>query len=160
MFRHPTLVTSAPPPTLICLLGAPGSGAQELARALQAQLAPTYLSQARPDLPQAGEPQTPALILLLGQDGPSDAAASAWHAQCRAQLAAQGRTFQVLYGSAAQRLQAALRAVDGALPQALRETLPPYPGEQAARLRNWACEKCSDPECEHRLFTALKGLSA
>ena len=23
------------------------------------------------------------------------------------------------------------------------------------RLRAWDCEKCSDPECEHRLFSAL-----
>jgi hypothetical protein len=21
----------------------------------------------------------------------------------------------------------------------------------------WNCDKCSDPECEHRLFTALRG---
>ena len=25
----------------------------------------------------------------------------------------------------------------------------------AMRLRAWDCEKCSDPECEHRLFTSL-----
>jgi hypothetical protein len=151
----------ATPPTRIYLLGAPDSGATELSAALQAQLAPPYLVQAQtyPTLPE-GCTSLAALILLVGLDGPADAVTLAWHTQCRAALAAQGCAFQVLYGSGPQRLEAALRAVDSAHKGALRQPLPPHPAERTARLRNWACEKCSDPECEHRLFTALKGLSA
>ena len=28
--------------------------------------------------------------------------------------------------------------------------------DAASRRWTWACDKCSDPECEHRLFTALR----
>lgn len=28
------------------------------------------------------------------------------------------------------------------------------------RLHAWDCEKCSDPDCEHRLFSALSGRGA
>jgi hypothetical protein len=153
-------VTPASPPVPIILLGAPGYGASDLAAALQAQLTAPYKALALSEVSAASASPPPHLILLLGLDGPLDAAARAWDAECRTRLAAQGHSFQVLYGAPTERLQAALRAVATALPHALRHGLPPSVGERATRLRNWNCEKCSDPECEHRLFTALKGLSA
>ena len=141
-------------PLHIHLLG----GAQVLAAALQARLAPPYTALALlPDPPAIEAAPSPVLTLLLGLEGPADTAMQARDAQCRAWLTARRRPFQVLYGPEPQRLQAALRAVAAALPGALREALPPHPGERAPRLRNWSCEKCSDPACEHRLFTALKG---
>jgi len=66
-----------------------------------------------------------------------------------------GVAFQVVYGEGPQRLRGALRTLEaaGVLPAGAGRTLaegPPQPWV-------WACEKCSDPECEHRLFTRLRG---
>ena len=52
--------------------------------------------------------------------------------------------FQVVYGQGAKRLQAALAALGAGQPLSEREST-----------RAWSCEKCSDPECEHRLFRRL-----
>jgi nicotinamide riboside kinase len=54
--------------------------------------------------------------------------------------------YRVVYGSGPQRLENALAAVDSAL--------APQP-----KVRDWLwqCDKCSDPRCEHRLFTQLLG---
>lgn len=64
--------------------------------------------------------------------------------------------YQVVYGSGPRRLEGALQALAAA------GVLPPQPDsrEPAGGSRRpwvWACEKCSDPECEHRLFTQLRG---
>ena len=53
--------------------------------------------------------------------------------------------FHVVYGVGAQRTHSALRLLQRRL-----GTLPPSP-DQAP----WTCDKCSDPGCEHRLFTGL-----
>jgi nicotinamide riboside kinase len=67
-----------------------------------------------------------------------------------------GVRYQVVYGSGPQRAAAALSAIRtaGVLPAALL----PEDAQAAAPRRpwTWACEKCSDPECEHRLFTQLR----
>jgi nicotinamide riboside kinase len=55
-----------------------------------------------------------------------------------------GVTYRVVYGSGEERLRNALAAIDA--------SLAPRP---AARNWVWQCEKCSDPECEHRLFSSL-----
>jgi nicotinamide riboside kinase len=69
----------------------------------------------------------------------------------REALAKAGVAFRVVYGSGEQRLHNALTAIDA---------LTTREREAAIGERNstwvWACEKCSDPECEHRLFTGLK----
>ena len=73
----------------------------------------------------------------------------------RAALQGAGLPFQTVYGTAARRLQNALRALSPCLtpllgqpPVATEETrINPRPG--------WTCEHCSDPDCEHRLFTSL-----
>lgn len=73
----------------------------------------------------------------------------------RSLLQRAGVGFQVVYGSGPQRLQSALLALvsAGVLPPDALER----PRERDARRAwNWACEKCSDPECEHRLFTGLR----
>jgi nicotinamide riboside kinase len=74
----------------------------------------------------------------------------------RALLQRAGLRYQVVYGAGAQRTAAALVALKaaGALPAGLLpEDAQPA---AAARRWTWACEKCSDPECEHRLFTQLR----
>ncbi|MRD48959.1 AAA family ATPase [Caenimonas koreensis] len=64
----------------------------------------------------------------------------------RAALAKAGVVYRVIYGNGAQRTANALSAIDS-----MSATLP-----AGARQRRWTwlCDKCSDPECEHRLFRA------
>ena len=64
-------------------------------------------------------------------------------------LAKANVPYRMVYGTGAQRLENALTAID-ALSASERAT------EDSKRPWVWACDKCSDPECEHRLFTGLK----
>lgn len=71
----------------------------------------------------------------------------------RTLLQRAGVPFQIVYGSGPQRLASALAAVAG--------ILPPEAVDRGQREREtgpwiWSCEKCSDPECEHRLFSRLR----
>lgn len=70
----------------------------------------------------------------------------------RSLLQRAGVPFQVVYGSGPARLQAAVAALASAavLPDSLVQRPAP---EGNRRAWKWMCEKCSDPECEHRLFT-------
>jgi len=63
--------------------------------------------------------------------------------------------FQVVYGSGTQRLQSALVALAaaGVLPAEMAKRAP---DADTRRAWHWNCEKCSDPACEHRLFTQLR----
>lgn len=58
-----------------------------------------------------------------------------------------GIPYRVVYGQGPERLANALGAIDAAL-----APRPTAPANWA-----WACDKCSDPQCEHRLFTGLLG---
>jgi nicotinamide riboside kinase len=66
----------------------------------------------------------------------------------REALAKAGIAYRVIYGSGPQRLANALAAIDGSL-AAMSAPAPRRPW-------SWNCEKCSDPQCEHRLFTGLR----
>jgi nicotinamide riboside kinase len=70
----------------------------------------------------------------------------------RALLQRAGVRYQVVYGSGEQRLASALQA----LKPLLQVELPDTVDLASRRAWTWACEKCSDPECEHRLFTRLR----
>lgn len=85
----------------------------------------------------------------LFRDGPALRAAT--DTVLRRELQAAGIPFQTLYGPLALRVQQALRAIGGALQRPLTTQDPNW--EQGRR--PWTCEKCSDPDCEHRLFTQL-----
>ena len=54
--------------------------------------------------------------------------------------------YRVIYGTGEERTRNALAAIDA--------SLAPRP-----QVRDWVwqCDKCSDPQCEHRLFTKLLG---
>jgi len=100
------------------------------------------------------------LTLLMGLDLPwvadglfrdSPAVREATDALLRRGLQAAGIPFQTLYGSVEMRVQQALRAIGSALGRPLVSERSDW----AHGRRPWACEKCSDPACEHRLFTAL-----
>lgn len=69
-------------------------------------------------------------------------------AQVRDALARAGVPFRVVYGSGAARTASALAPVLAALGERPAADGPPSRW-------TWSCEKCSDPECEHRLFTGL-----
>jgi nicotinamide riboside kinase len=62
----------------------------------------------------------------------------------RAMLDKAGIAYRVVYGSGSERLRNALAAIDATL-------APRIP----ARAWVWQCDKCSDPDCEHRLFRGL-----
>ena len=100
------------------------------------------------------------LTLLMGLDLPwvadglfrdSPAIREATDALLRRELQGAGLAFQTIYGQGTQRLRSAMRAVGAALG---RELVP-----DDAPLREgtgrWQCDACSDPDCEHRLFSAL-----
>ena len=103
--------------------------------------------------------QRPHLSLLVPAQSPSF---EVNELALRTALAEANLGFQVLYGATlAERLRNAANAV--AL--TARTYLPSAESARFAvtdiakpthpRMRSWSCEKCSDPECEHRLFTGL-----
>lgn len=64
-------------------------------------------------------------------------------------LASAGVSYRVVYGTGEDRLRNALAALPGGLAQRPAPPAPALAGWQ------WTCGKCSDPDCEHRLFTSL-----
>ncbi|MFN4118389.1 hypothetical protein [Acidovorax sp.] len=87
----------------------------------------------------------------------------------RAALANAGVVFHVVYGQGKRRVDTALNAIKSiafsAYPESARAGFDTNINTEDAnprrvRLRAWDCEKCSDPECEHRLFTALVAAQA
>lgn len=101
------------------------------------------------------------LSLLMGLDLPwvsdgffrdSPAVREATDALLRRELLAADIPFQTIHGHGQARTQQALRAIARAcaLPIHLPETTR-TPQRQTA----WRCEHCSDPDCEHRLFSQL-----
>lgn len=150
----------APPVTptlpLIAVLGAPGTGALTLLKALQARLArdgvALNLQVAHHPLPQA------QLHLLMGLDGAvaqeDRAAQEAADGLLRTQLADAQQAFRVIYGSEARRLENALIAIKS-IASSPYESWATEQKPSKQRHRNWGCEKCSDPDCEQRLFSCL-----
>lgn len=104
--------------------------------------------------------QTCDLTLLMGLDLPwrpdglfrdSPAVREATDNLLRRELQGAGIAFQTVYGQGDARLRQALRAVGTALGRPLVAEDPTL----ANGLRPWSCDNCSDPDCEHRLFTGL-----
>lgn len=173
--RTPSAARIAVPslPTIV-LLGAPGTGAQALCAALQQRLPPGAArwawGHALSDVAGAlqGAEGAPATVLLMGLDLPCAAAQrpaqESADAGLRAALARAGMAYRVVYGLEDRRVASALDAIKNiasfAFPSSARRPFPDQSAEaggRTARLRAWHCEKCSDPECEYRLFTALTG---
>lgn len=68
---------------------------------------------------------------------------------------AQGNIpYHVVYGSDALRTENALKCIASHFKHAQNPASPPQVSKTPAGNR-WLCERCSDPECEHRLFTSL-----
>ena len=139
----------------IALLGTPGTGKRQLAQELRARLAQIASASTDIAVVDADTPLPTAcdLALLMGLDLPSAAGGEDADARIRERLRGAAVTYQVVYGHGPQRLRCALSALAaaGVVPaQALEADAP------RQRAWTWVCEKCSDPECEHRLFTALQ----
>ncbi len=165
-------------PVRTAVLGAPGTGADVLVAALQAAAAadparggscvPVHL---QPDLSRPTHALLQALrasgctqAWLMGLDGlPShggnggDAAAlERQDAALRDLLHTLGWTYVVFYGPPEARLrqaQALLQPAGAATAAASLPAARPRPANQ--REPAWGCEKCSDPDCERRLFQRL-----
>ncbi len=73
-------------------------------------------------------------------------------ARLRAVLQGHGIRFSVVYGYKAQRCECALRAIDQV---SARGVSGPHQATERTQRWQWVCEKCSDAQCEHQLFTAL-----
>lgn len=100
------------------------------------------------------------LNLLMGLDLPwvadglfrdSPAVRAATDAVLRRLLQSAGVPFQSIYGHGPERTRQALRAIG----RLLDLDLAPADPEWAAGRRAWTCEACSDPDCEHKLFSSL-----
>ncbi len=88
-------------------------------------------------------------VLLMGLDlRPPTPGEETQDAHLRAGLSRAGLACQVVYGSGDFRLRNALQAI-------FRCGAPVSETVQNAWV--WPCDKCSDPDCEHRLFGRLLG---
>ncbi len=126
----------------LAIVGAPSTGKTALAQALALHLDALQVSDApAPDTLTAGHYDR---VLLMGLNGPDiPLAQEAADAALRARLAACNLGFGVVYGRDEQeRLRSALRLIE--------------PQDGPAPRWTGICEKCADPECEFRIFTALK----
>ena len=166
----------------IHLVGAPHSGVHELLEALTAELgvhtaqlhplmqALPSADSALPASPEASLPPLTPITLLTGLDWPCPPAEQENReqrdAELRRQLQASGTPYRVVYGSTARRLTTAMAAAQ-ALQAPTQSTAASSPFDGAGgrdevndqgplKMRSWGCEKCSDPVCEHRLFTSLR----
>lgn len=110
--------------------------------------------------PSLATQRTCDLTLLMGLDLPwkpdglfrdSPAVREATDSLLRRELQGAGIAFQTVYGQGDARLRQALRAIGTALGRPLIAEDPTL----ANGLRPWSCDNCSDPDCEHRLFTGL-----
>ena len=95
------------------------------------------------------------LTLLMGLNTACEHARLA-DQRIRTALLEQGIDYQVLYGTAQERLVQAIALVEarGGKPAA-NTARPGLATRNASRPWLWACDKCSDPQCEHKLLTDL-----
>lgn len=166
----------------IALVGAPQTGKSALAAALNGALetsacaASVVIDPAHlPAASLAGYDR----ILLMGLELPvrgldmgdlpaltaqRDEVREAADQSIRIALLQAGVPYQVIYGSAEERLAHALAALEPLLKTA-GQRLRHSPGaaggpDSAGKTRPWTpwvwvCDKCSDPQCEHRLLSDL-----
>ena len=71
----------------------------------------------------------------------------------REALTRAGVSYRTVYGQGRERLANALAAIAPVLPSSFTPDAAPA----ESRPWVWTCDKCSDPDCEHRLFTSLAG---
>ena len=137
----------------IAILGAPGTGKTTLAAALRPSFSAIVLEAAPADDNEAQRyRQRFDLTLLTGLDQLPN---TADHALCgsvdqtlRDALNRHALPYALVYGQRQARCDNAMLAIQFHMRNT--EGLP----QPASRWR-WACEKCSDPDCEHQLLSGL-----
>ena len=156
----------------IAIVGAQGTGKSWLADALVKALAQEIPAHAIHESTSFATKGPFDLILLTGLDlnaatgdlnalGDGRATAEAQDTQLRAGLARAGAVFHVVYGTGAARLANALAAIRRINAPDLEADNVYFTRENSLFSSNsskkwqWNCDKCSDPDCEHRLFTSL-----
>ena len=157
----------------IALTGAPRTGKSELASALndaaRALAWPVQVVVSDTPAPQS-ELTSYNLVLLMGLEAaaaspPQNTPAGALTQEAadqsiRTALARAAVPYRVLYGPGQERLAHARRALESLLERAKPRLRPPSPSPEkppaaASQPWVWLCDKCSDPQCEHRLLTGL-----
>lgn len=167
----------------IAVLGAQGTGKTQLARELTQHfvgrlagedaanvliadapplMAAIYVDLAHDDPKRCdaalAEHKTYDLTLVTGLDIPcrggqhrhsESLSREAVDARLRVTLTRGHVDYAVIYGQGPARVQTALKAISSWRGDRNEPTAV------SANRRQWLCEKCSDPECEHRLFTGL-----
>lgn len=133
----------------VCVLGVCDTEVAELARGLRDHGANVVQALSADALPPAD------VYLLLGMEAgvsrPPDVIARLADEGLRAALRDAGRAFQVIHGRGPAALTQALRA----LGLAVRDESDDATARRSGGDWVWRCDACSDPECEHRLFTRL-----
>jgi hypothetical protein len=137
--------------TRVALVGARGTGKRRLAGGLAG-----FFSAHRLDVAVLEDDTAADVVLLAGLDLPSARGGEGEDAAIRARLQSAGMAFHVVYGTGPQRLRSALQALASAGVLAAGLVPREDDGADGRRPWTWICEKCSDPDCEHRLFTRLR----
>jgi len=147
------------PTRLIALFGACATERSALAQGLSARLAQHGLAAALvadPDEAWPAAQDGTAITLLLAITPspaiPLDAALAARDAHLRAALLQARVAFCVVHGRGTQALDAAWAAILAG--HGMQDSMA---DRAKARPWAWTCDKCSDPACEHLLFTRLVG---
>ncbi len=137
----------------VALLDGAGNGRTHLAAALRQALARQApdVQAIIDELPAPAEPHRYDLTLLLALDPSDGPTGEAAEAQLRDALQHADIPFQIVFGQGGDRVQHALRAIGRVMGRSL---VVDDPALSLGRGR-WSCEHCSDPDCEHRLFTGL-----
>lgn len=144
----------------VALAGAAGSGKAQLLFALNQALEsgglPAVAVLAYPADLATPAPASNGLTLLMGLETRHRDMQQA-DQQLRATLASNGSSFQVLYGTSAERLTQAMDLITARVSQQPIQsaTLPDADASGRGKPWFWSCDKCSDPQCEHKLLTAL-----
>jgi len=146
--------SSLPAGCAIALIGADDSGKTRLAEALAQRLAQRGIAASLVIEPSPGRSIDPgtlevhrdALILFIAAASPTPIDDMLRKALMDAKL-----SFAVVHGEGDEQLANAWKAINAAADA--DDHRPAAPEGTAAW--SWACEKCSDPACEHRLFSDL-----
>lgn len=104
----------------------------------------------------AGLQSTASSLFLDSHVSTLEPAQEAADQSIRAALAHGALAYRVLYGTPDERLAHALHAVQSLLaPAQIRPRQKAGSGTPKNQPWVWMCDKCSDPQCEHKLLTAL-----
>jgi hypothetical protein len=148
------MTPALPAGCVIALLGTESGGKARLAEALARRLAMRDIAAriVADPLPESAFDEAAlealcgnALVLLVVPAAPTEA-----DERLRKALMASTLGFAAVHGEGAEQLASAWNAIGAAAdPEAERV------GRRGAGTWSWSCDKCSDPACEHRLFSDL-----